>query len=95
MPFYEYIALDPADQCDYCKDGFEELQKVSDEPVQWCPRCGAEVRRKISAPAVQAGDSHRLDPKHFSKHGFTQYKRAGSGVYEKTGGKGPRYISDD
>ena len=28
-------------------------------------------------------------------HGFTQYKRAGKGVYEKTAGKGPDIITDD
>ncbi len=95
MPFYEYVALHDDDHCEHCRQGFDELQKMHEEPVQFCPRCGAEVRLKISAPAVQSGDAHRLDPGHFSKHGFTQYKRAGSGVYEKTGGKGPRFISDD
>ncbi|MEM9532988.1 MAG: zinc ribbon domain-containing protein [Pseudomonadota bacterium] len=95
MPIYEYVSEKPENACDHCGPGFDELQKLSDAPLIRCPTCGGAVRRRISAPQVKAGDSHRLEPGHFSKHGFTQYKRAGNGVYEKTGGKGPRYISDD
>ena len=49
----------------------------------------------LSAPQVVSGQSHRTSESHVGKHGFTQYKRAGKGVYEKTAGKGPDYISGD
>jgi hypothetical protein len=29
------------------------------------------------------------------KHGFTQYRKAGGGYYEKTAGEGPRVIKRD
>jgi putative FmdB family regulatory protein len=47
MPIYEY-------ECLKCGDVFEEMQKISDEPLKVCD-CGkkGEVKRLISAPAVR------------------------------------------
>lgn len=93
MPIYEYQAS--SDQhCDYCADGFETLRKISESELERCPRCNAPVIRKISAPNI-GGSGPALDAANIEKHGFTQYKRAGKGVYEKTAGKGPNVISDD
>ena len=41
------------------------------------------------------GNTHVLKESNVAKQGFTQYRRAGNGVYEKTAGKGPKYISGD
>ncbi|WP_440225826.1 hypothetical protein ACQQ2N_18770 [Dokdonella sp. MW10] len=41
------------------------------------------------------GGAHRLKEGHVAKHGYTQYRRAGKGVYEKTAGKGPDIITGD
>lgn len=46
MPIYEYM-------CDACGHRSEVLQRVSDDPLRECGECGGEVRRLISAPAVQ------------------------------------------
>ena len=93
MPIYEYQAN--SDQhCDYCVNGFELLRKISDPALKKCPQCNAPVVRKISAPNI-GGSGPSLDTENIEKHGFTQYKRAGKGVYEKTAGKGPNVISDD
>jgi putative FmdB family regulatory protein len=93
MPIYEYIAQ--AQGCEHCRAGFDRLQKLSDAELSVCPRCEAPVRRKISAPNTIVGNSHLTSEGHAAKHGFTQYRRAGGGVYEKTAGKGPKYISGD
>jgi len=93
MPIYEYAPR--TEGCAYCKAHFDVLQKLREPALTECPRCGAPVARVISAPAVAAGQSHLLNESHVAKHGFTQYRRAGKGVYEKTTGKGPRYISGD
>jgi putative FmdB family regulatory protein len=45
VPLYEY-------QCPHC-GRFEIIQKFSDEPLSVCPRCGAEVHKLLSAPAIQ------------------------------------------
>jgi len=93
VPIYEFRA--ERDGCAYCAEGFELLRKLSEPELTHCPVCGEVVIRIISAPSVSRGQAHVLEPNHFSKRGFTQYKRAGSGVYEKTAGDGPRFIADD
>jgi putative FmdB family regulatory protein len=46
MPLYEY-------QCEKCGDIFEAMQKFSDEPIKVHEKCGGDVRRLLSAPALQ------------------------------------------
>jgi len=93
MPIYEYKPS--ADRhCGYCKNGFEQLQKMRDAALVVCPRCDAPVQRVISAANLgKSGPS--LDPANLEKHGFTQYQKSAKGVYQKTAGKGPDVISDD
>jgi putative FmdB family regulatory protein len=94
MPFYTYQAA-TEEFCDYCQEGFDMLQRINAEPVERCPECGYPVKKVISAPNVVAGKSHLTTDKAATKGGFTKYKRAGKGVYEKVTGKGPKYISGD
>ena len=42
VPTYEY-------SCDSCGNDFEVFQKMSDEPVHVCPKCGQAVHRVLSA----------------------------------------------
>jgi putative FmdB family regulatory protein len=47
MPIYEY-------QCEACGESHEALQKVSDAPLEVCPRCQAPaLRKKVSATAFR------------------------------------------
>jgi putative FmdB family regulatory protein len=46
MPLYEY-------QCQACKERMEILQRVSDPPYTHCPKCGGEMKKLISSPAIQ------------------------------------------
>ena len=62
------------------------------EPLAACPDCGAAVVRVISAPNLAVGNAHVLKDGHAAKHGFTQYRKVGKGVYEKAFGKGPDVI---
>lgn len=41
MPIYEY-------HCKACDETFEIFQKMSDEPLGKCPKCGKRVKRLIS-----------------------------------------------
>jgi putative FmdB family regulatory protein len=61
MPLYEY-------ECEKCGHRFEVIQKYSDPPIIVCPKCGGEVRKLFSSPAIQ-----------FKGSGFyiTDYARAG------------------
>ena len=46
MPLYEY-------QCMACNERSEILQKISDPPYSHCPKCGGEMKKLISSPAIQ------------------------------------------
>ncbi|MDX1626391.1 MAG: FmdB family zinc ribbon protein [Wenzhouxiangellaceae bacterium] len=94
MPFYEYIHEGDGG-CPTCRERFTRLQKLSEDALTECPVCGSAVRRLISPPHVVGGTAHRLKPDNIEKAGFTQYRKLGKGVYEKTAGKGPRIIKDD
>jgi putative FmdB family regulatory protein len=45
MPTYEYL-------CKTCGHRFETWQKMTDEPLNTCPNCGAEVRRVLFPAGV-------------------------------------------
>lgn len=93
MPTYVYQAAGD-DHCLYCVKPFERRQKVDDRRLERCPECGSALRRVISAPAI-AAPAPNLSEDNLGKKGFTQYRKAGKGVYEKTVGSGPDYLTDD
>jgi putative FmdB family regulatory protein len=43
---YEY-------RCTTCGHRFEKIQKVADAPETTCPKCGGELIRPLTAPALQ------------------------------------------
>jgi putative FmdB family regulatory protein len=71
MPIYEY-------QCTKCNDRTEVIQKFTDPPYAACTKCGGEVRKLASAPAIQ-----------FKGSGFykTDYASASSKADAKSEGK--------
>jgi putative FmdB family regulatory protein len=46
MPIYEY-------QCQQCKERHEIIQSISETPLTHCPKCGGEMKKLMSAPAIQ------------------------------------------
>jgi putative FmdB family regulatory protein len=94
MPIYEYAPVTPPG-CALCCYGFELLQRLSDAPLTQCSACGGPVQRVLGATQMVSGQAHVLKEKYVAKHGFTQYRRIGKGLYEKTAGKGPDTISGD
>lgn len=46
MPLYEYA-------CQQCGERMEIIRKLSDPPYKHCPKCGGEMRKLISSPAIQ------------------------------------------
>jgi putative FmdB family regulatory protein len=93
MPIYEYRSSTTG--CAHCDAGFELLRRLSDPELVHCPYCSAPITRVISAPSLAIGGSHLLNEKKVGDAGFTQYRKIGKGVYEKTAGKGPNVISGD
>jgi putative FmdB family regulatory protein len=70
VPIYEY-------QCEDCGDVVEAFQKMSDEPLTVCERCGGPLRKVLHPVAI-----------HFKGSGFytTDY---GKGRGRHTGGREP------
>ena len=46
MPLYEY-------QCIQCGERVEVIQRLSDPPYAHCPKCGGDMKKLFSAPAIQ------------------------------------------
>jgi putative FmdB family regulatory protein len=46
MPIYEY-------QCKQCSERHEIIQRFSDPPLEICPKCGGEMKKLFSSPAIQ------------------------------------------
>jgi putative FmdB family regulatory protein len=46
MPLYEY-------QCIQCSERVEVIQRLSDPPYSHCPKCGGDMKKLLSAPAIQ------------------------------------------
>jgi len=62
MPLYEY-------QCLQCNERSEILQKISDPPYSLCVKCGGEVKKLHSAPAIQFKGSGFYKTDYASKPG--------------------------
>ena len=45
MPFYEY-------QCGACDNRVEALQKISDDPLVYCPKCNEPSLKKLISAAA-------------------------------------------
>jgi putative FmdB family regulatory protein len=45
MPIYEY-------ECRACRQRFEKLQSINDEPIRVCLNCGGETRRVLQPVGV-------------------------------------------
>ena len=71
MPLYEY-------ECLNCKERVEIIQKFSDPPYSICPKCGGEMKKLFSSPAIQ-----------FKGSGFykTDYASGSSGSTAKSDSK--------
>jgi hypothetical protein len=97
MPTYIYQVIE-ADGSE--GEIFEIMQSMSEATLTHHPDNGKAVRKLISAPHVAGkfgvmGAKADLSPKKLGDMGFTQYKKAGNGFYEKTAGSGPDVISKD
>lgn len=64
-----------------CEGRVEVLQAIQDEALAYCPFCGMEVKRVISKASIKVLKA--TDPEAAAKRGFTTFRRAGKGVWEK------------
>lgn len=78
MPIYIYKTTDQG--CAYCRESFEQIQSMKDDPLSVCPRCGQAVKR---IPTRVNGGVGTLSNSNLRDHGFTKLKNRGDGTFEK------------
>ncbi len=84
MPIYEYAPT--SGECRQCNGRFEVFQRMADDKLTACPTCQQPCERQISAVAL--GGKFSTSDSAVANSGFTKYKKAGDGVYERTVGTG-------
>ncbi|MBI5107311.1 MAG: zinc ribbon domain-containing protein [Rhodocyclales bacterium] len=84
MPLYEYAPS--SGHCDQCAGKFEVVQRMADDKLSQCPRCGQACERQISRVAL--GGKYSTSESAIKNSGFTRYQKAENGVYERTAGSG-------
>lgn len=90
MPLYVYQVIE-ADGSEGAV--FEVLQSMSEATLTTHPENGKPVKKLLSAPnTITKYAAGNLSPSRLGSLGFTQYKKAGDGHYEKTTGSGPDLI---
>ena len=83
MPIYEYVPRDQARACEHCSGAFEVRQTMSDPPLRVCPKCGAPVKRAISAVGISTHRPSRslLSDKSLKEKGFKKLVNEGDGKF--------------
>ncbi len=85
MPIYEY---EPEDRdCLICEGHISVIQGIHEDPLKYCPWCGLEVRRVVSRASFKISKEKSYEEA--GKKGFTTFRRAEKGVWEKVAGEGP------
>lgn len=77
MPIYQYKAKEAG--CDYCREGFEQMQSMSAKPLTKCPKCGHPVKK---VPARVSGGTPTLSNGNLRDKGFTKLVNRGD-AFEK------------
>lgn len=85
MPIYEYSASE-SEGCPHCQDKFQWLQPFSQDLLTECPECGGPVQRIVSRVTFKVGQN--VSAEKAAQHGFSTFKKAGKGTWEKLAGPG-------
>jgi len=87
MPTYEYEVVAGEKGCPTCRCGFEARHGIDEPGPEVCPRCGARVRKRITASQVSAGrwnEKRTLGDANLKRHGFKKLVNEGGGKFRVT-----------
>jgi putative FmdB family regulatory protein len=88
VPIYEY---EPDDrECFICEGRVAAIQSIDEPPLKYCPSCGLEVCRVISRASFKISKPGGADKA--AEKGFTTWRRAEKGTWEKVAGEGADYM---
>ncbi len=84
MPIYEY---EPDDRdCLMCDGRVTVIQGIGEEALKFCPDCGMEVKRVVSRASFKVQRDSGAEKA--AAKGFTTWRRAEKGKWEKVAGEG-------
>lgn len=85
MPFYTYRAKDTNNACDFCRNDFEEIQGIREDPLTICPECGNPIGRIFHPTAQNKVESTQklLSDDNLKKHGFKKLVNRGGGKFDE------------
>lgn len=86
MPTYEYEVADGEQGCPQCNVGFEVRHGMKEPGPKVCPRCGAQVRKRVAAPGlnVRYNERNTLSDANLKRHGFNKLVNEGDGNFRVT-----------
>ena len=84
MPTYGYQSTGKKG-CPLCREGFDIVQSIKDDPLEACPDCSAPIKRVITAAYINTRTSTKtlLSDANIKKHGFTKLVNEGGGKFRK------------
>lgn len=74
-----------------CEGRVDVIQSVKDDALKYCPWCGLDVKRVVSRATFKVAGTTPDDKA--SKKGFTTFRKAEKGIWEKVSGEGPDLMS--
>ena len=86
MPTYEYEVAAGRRGCPTCNVGFEARHGMNEPGPTECPRCGAKVVRRITAPGLGLRHNEKavLGDANLKRHGFKKLINEGGGKFRAT-----------
>lgn len=84
MPIYEYEPIDR--DCFICEGSLQFIQGIDEEPLEFCPHCGLEIKRIVSRASFKMSKGNPTTKG--ADRGFTTWKKSSKGVWEKVDGPG-------
>ena len=88
MPLYEY-------QCKQCRQRMEKIQSFTAPHEKVCPKCGGELERVISAPAIQFKGAGWYVNDYAKAGGRTKPSESSDGKSEASSDNKPGSASDN
>ena len=88
MPIYEY-------RCDQCGDSFDVLQRMSDDPLVTCEKCGGTLRKVLHPVAIHFKGSGFYTTDYGKGSGRRPGSRDGADGGGETSGEGTSSAKDE
>jgi putative FmdB family regulatory protein len=83
MPTYDYRTTSPDTAPECCREPFEVVQRMAEDALTKCPKCGGPIERMISAPGFTTKKSTKamMSDANLKRLGFKKMVNEGGGKF--------------